>query len=197
MKQSSAAAERNRDPIVEVLNDVLPRRGLALEIASGSGQHVVHFAAHFPKLLWQPSDAEPVALRSIEAWRAESGLFNLLPPVSLDVRSAEWPVSQADALLCINMIHISPWAAAQALFRGAKRTLAAGAPLFLYGPYFREGVEAAPSNLAFDQDLRSRNPEWGLRDLEAVTSEAESCGFILDQVVSMPANNLSITYRKT
>ena len=197
MKQSSPASARNRDPIVEVLRGVLPDRGLALEIASGSGEHAVHFAASFPKLLWQPSDPEPVALRSIEAWRSESGLFNLLPPVSLDVRASQWPVPQAEALLCINMIHISPWPATQALMRGAARTLSPGCPLYLYGPFVRGGVDTAPSNLAFDLDLKARNPEWGLRDLESVSAEALAHGFMLEQVVAMPANNLSIVYRKS
>ena len=197
MKQSSPASERNRDPIVEVLRGVLPDRGLVLEIASGSGEHAVHFAARFPKLLWQPSDPEPVALRSIEAWRAESGLFNLLPPVSLDVRASQWPVPEAEALLCINMIHISPWGATAALMRGAARTLSPGSPFYIYGPFVREGVDTAPSNLAFDMDLKSRNPEWGLRDLDSVSAEALAHGFTLEQVVTMPANNLSIVYRKS
>ena len=196
MKQSSPAAERNRDPITDVLREVLPERGLALEIASGSGEHAAHFAAVFPKLLWQPSDAEPAALRSIEAWRAESGLFNLLPPVSLDVRAAQWPVLQADAILCINMIHITPWPATVGLLRGAARLLVPGAPFYLYGPYFQDDVETAPSNLAFDSDLRARNPEWGLRQLDTVVAEAKNDGFALETVVAMPANNLSVVLRK-
>ena len=196
VKQSAPATERNREPIVEVLRQLLPDRGLALEIASGTGEHIMHFAGLFPKLLWQPSDAEPAALRSIQAWRDEAGLFNLLPPVSLDVRAAQWPVTEADAILCINMVHISPWSATAGLMRGAALLLPAGSPLYLYGPYLQDDVETAPSNLAFDSDLRARNPEWGLRRLEAVVAEAEGQGFGLDRVVPMPANNLSVILRK-
>jgi hypothetical protein len=196
LKQSSPAAGRNREPIVEALRPVLPERGLVLEIASGSGEHAVHFAGAFPKLLWQPSDAEPAALRSIEAWRVESGLFNLLPPVSLDVRAGQWPVGLADAILCINMVHISPWSATSGLMRGAGRLLGPGSPLYLYGPFFQNSVETAPSNIAFDADLKARNPDWGLRQLEDVVAEGEAHGFILEQVVPMPANNLSVVLRK-
>ncbi|HET9426968.1 MAG TPA: DUF938 domain-containing protein [Allosphingosinicella sp.] len=197
MKQSSPAAGRNREPIAEVLREILPGRGLILEIASGTGEHAAFFAEAFPKLLWQPTDAEPAALRSIEAWRAESGLFNLLPPISLDVRGAHWPVTEADAILCINMVHISPWPATIGLLRGAGRLLPPGAPLYLYGPYFQKEVKTAPSNLAFDSDLKARNPEWGLRNLDTVVEEAGAHGFELDRVVQMPANNLSVVLRKT
>jgi hypothetical protein len=195
-RRSAPHVARNAAPIMDVLRDALPVRGLVLEVASGTGEHVLNFAREFPKLLWQPSDPEPVSLRSIEAWRVESGLFNLLPPVSLDARAAEWPVPQADAILCINMIHISSWLATAGLMRGAGRLLEAGAPLFLYGPYRRAGVETAPSNEAFDESLKSRNPEWGLRDLEDVSAEAEKQGLGLDRVVEMPANNLSLLFRK-
>jgi hypothetical protein len=195
-RRSAPHVARNAAPIMDVLRDALPVRGLVLEVASGTGEHVLNFAREFPKLLWQPSDPEPVSLRSIEAWRVESGLFNLLPPVSLDARAAEWPVPQADAILCINMIHISSWLATAGLMRGAGRLLEAGAPLFLYGPYRRAGVETAPSNEAFDESLKSRNPEWGLRDLEDVSAEAEKHGLGLDRVVEMPANNLSLLFRK-
>jgi SAM-dependent methyltransferase len=195
-RRSAPHVERNAEPIADVLRDALPVRGLVLEVASGTGEHSLHFAREFPKLLWQPSDPEPVSLRSIEAWRVESGLFNLLPPVSLDARAAEWPVPRADAILCINMIHISPWLATAGLMRSAGRLLEAGATLFLYGPYRRAGVETAPSNEAFDESLKARNPEWGLRDLEAVAAEAEKSGLVLDTVVEMPANNLSVIFRK-
>jgi hypothetical protein len=195
-RRSAAHVARNAAPIAEVLREILPARGLVLEVASGAGEHILHFAREFPKLLWQPSDPEPVALRSIEAWRAESGLFNLLPPVSLDARAADWPVAEADALLCINMVHISPWSATAGLLRGAGRLLASGAPLYLYGPYRRAGVETAPSNEAFDESLRARDPEWGLRELEAVVAEAVTHGLALDQVVEMPANNISAVFRK-
>lgn len=195
-RRSAPHVARNAGPIVDVLRGLLPERGLVVEIASGTGEHIVHFAGAFPKLLFQPTDPEPAALRSIEAWRAEAGQFNLLPAVALDARAAEWPVGRADALLCINMIHISPWAATEGLMRGAGRLLAAGAPLYLYGAYRRAGVETAPSNEAFDASLKARNPEWGLRDLEEVVAEAERHGLRLDKVEPMPANNLSVTFRK-
>lgn len=195
-RRSAPAAARNADPIAQVLACVLPERGLVLEVASGTGEHAVHFARAFPKLLFQPSDPEPAALRSIEAWRGQAGLFNLLPPVALDARAASWPVEAADAVLSINMVHISPWAATAGLMRGAGRLLAKGAPLYLYGPYRQEGVETAPSNIAFDESLRMRNSQWGLRDLEAVTAEAERNGLALERVVPMPANNLSVVFRK-
>lgn len=195
-RRSAPHVARNAEPIIEVLREALPARGLVLEVASGSGEHALHFARTFPKLLWQPSDPEPAALRSIEAWRAEAGLFNLLPAVALDARAAEWAVTEADALLCINMVHISPWAATVGLLRGAGRLLQPGALLYLYGPYRQAGVETAPSNEAFDADLRARDQDWGLRDLEEVVAEAEGRGFRLDRVIPMPANNLSVLFRK-
>lgn len=195
-RRSAPHVERNAEPIAAVLADVLPARGLVLEVASGTGEHALHFARVFPKLLWQPSDPEPGALRSIEAWRAEAGLFNLLPPVPLDARAAEWPVAEADAILCINMVHISPWSATARLMRGAGRLLGEGAPLYLYGAYRRDGVDTAPSNEAFDESLRARDPEWGVRDLEDVVAEAAKHGLRLDAVTEMPANNLSVVFRK-
>ncbi len=196
-RRSAPHVARNAGPIAELLRDVLPERGLVLEVASGSGEHALHFAREFPKLLWQPSDPEPAALRSIEAWRAEAGLFNLLPAVSLDARATDWTVAQADAILAINMVHISPWSATLGLLRGASRLLAPSAPLYLYGAYRQDGVETAPSNEAFDESLRERNPEWGLRELEAVVAEAETRGFALDKVIAMPTNNLSVILRKS
>lgn len=190
------AAARNAGPIVDVLREILPERGLVLEIASGTGEHALHFAEAFPKLLWQPSDPDPGALRSIEAWRASAGRFNLLPPVSLDVRAAEWPVKAAEAIIAINMVHISPWAATSGLLRGASRLLGTGAPLYLYGPYRQEGVPTAPSNEAFDHSLRERDPEWGLRTVKDVAAEAERNGLSLENVVPMPANNLSLVFRR-
>ena len=195
-RRSAPHVARNAGPIAEVLREVLPARGLVLEVASGTGEHVLHFAREFPKLLWQPSDPEAAALRSIEAWRAESGLFNLLPALPLDARAADWPVPEADAILCINMVHISPRAATTGLLRGAGRLLAAGGPLCLYGPWRRAGVETAPSNEAFDESLRARDPEWGLRSLEDVVAEAGANGLGLDGFVAMPANNLSVVLRK-
>lgn len=194
--RSSPAAERNREPILAVLREVLPERGLVLEVASGTGEHCAYFARALPGLLFQPSDAEPAALRSIEAWRSEAGLPNLLPPVALDAAADEWPVGAADALLCINMVHISPWSSTPGLIRGAGRLLAAGAPLVLYGPYRRSGVPTAASNEAFDQSLRSRNPEWGLRDLGEVSAEAEAHGLGFERLYEMPANNIIVVYRR-
>jgi SAM-dependent methyltransferase len=187
---------RNAGPIVEMLGRVLPERGLVLEVASGTGEHAVHFARAFPNLTFQPSDPEPAALRSIEAWRADVGLFNLLPAIELDARAADWPVERADAILCINMVHISPWSATVGLMRGAGRLLQAGAPLYLYGAYRQAGVETAPSNEAFDSSLRSTNPDWGVRKLEDVVAEAEKNGFAFDEVEAMPTNNLSVVLRK-
>lgn len=195
-RRSAPHVARNAGPIAEILAGILPERGLVLEVASGTGEHILHFAEEFPKLLWQPSDPEPAALRSIEAWRAESGLFNLLPAVSLDARAAEWPVPRADAILCINMIHISPWSATTGLMRGAGRLLGEGAPLYLYGPYRRADVETAPSNEAFDESLKERDPDWGLRELEEVAAEAGKNGLAVDRIVEMPANNLSVIFRK-
>jgi SAM-dependent methyltransferase len=186
---------RNADPILEVLRDVLPASGLVLEVASGSGEHAVHFARALPHLQWQPSDPDPAALASIAAWRDEAGLPNLLEPVRLDAAAPDWPVDRADALVCINMVHISPWAATLGLLASAGRLLAPKGPLYLYGAYRREGVPTAPSNEAFDQSLRSRNPDWRLRDLETVIAAAEQQGLALDQIVEMPANNLSVVFR--
>ena len=165
-----------------------------LEVASGTGEHSVHFAREFPRLLFQPSDPDPGALRSIEAWRAEAGLFNLLPAISLDARAREWPIEGAEAVLCINMIHISPWAAAAGLMRGAGRVLPPGGPLVVYGPFRRAEAPTAPSNEAFDQSLRAQNPEWGLRELDAVAAEAEKNGLRLERLWEMPANNLTILF---
>lgn len=196
VKLSSPAAERNAAPILEVLERILPAEGAVLEIASGSGQHVVHFARARPLLTFQPSDAGFDALASIEARRLEAGLPNLLPALLLDVTRDPWPVSAADAVLAINMVHISPWAACEALVRGAARILRTGAPLYLYGPYRIEGRPTAPSNEAFDQSLRARNAAWGLRALDEVARLAAAAGFALDQVVDMPANNISAVFRR-
>ena len=197
MKRHAPATERNREPILAVLREELPERGTLLEVASGTGEHSAYFAPLFPALRWQPSDANAESLASIEAWRAESGAPNLLPPVLLDAASSAWPIERADAILCINMVHISPWAATEGLMRGAGRLLAAGAPLILYGPYRRKDVTTEPSNEAFDQSLKARDPEWGLRLLEDVAAEAEANGLELRRVVEMPANNLTLVFRKT
>ena len=195
MKRSAPATERNREPIAAVLREVLPERGTLLEIASGTGEHAAYFAGLFPDWLWQPSDPDPDALASIRAWRDESGSANLLEPLRLDASARAWPVAAADAILCVNMVHISPWAATEGLMRGAGRLLAPGAPLVLYGPYRRAGVPTAPSNEAFDASLKARNPDWGLRELEAVDAEAARHGLRLERVVEMPANNLTLVFR--
>lgn len=195
-RRSAPHVARNAVPIAEVLGTILPARGLALEVASGTGEHAVHFARAFSQLEWQPSDPDPGARRSIAAWQAQAALANLLPPLELDACAADWPLDRADAILCINMVHISPWAATEGLMRGAGRLLAPGAPLYLYGPYFQAGVPTAPSNLAFDASLRDRDPEWGVRELEDVSALAREHGLALDAIVAMPANNLSVVFRK-
>jgi hypothetical protein len=192
----AAATERNREPIAGVLEAILPARGTILEIASGSGEHGVFFARHFPDWIWQPSDRDGEALASIAAWREVSGPANLRAPLRLDAAAHEWPAVEADAILCINMIHITPWAATEGLMRGAARLLPKGAPLILYGPYRRDGVSTAPSNLAFDASLRARDPSWGLRSVEAVTAEAERNGLSFDRLFEMPANNLTLAFRR-
>jgi len=188
------SALRNRDAILAVLRDTLPSAGLVLEVASGSGEHAV--ASALPGLTFQPSDPAPDALDSIAAWAQESGLPNLLPPLLLDATAPQWPIEAADAVLCINMVHISPWRATEGLFREAGRLLKPGSPLYLYGPYRRPGLPLEPSNAAFDESLRGRNPEWGLRDLEAMEALAAANGFDAAQVIEMPANNLSLIFRK-
>lgn len=190
----AAAAERNKDPILAVLRRVLPRTGLVLEIASGTGQHVAHFARALPSLQWQPSDADAQSRASVRAWVA--GLENVLAPVELDVLKRPWAVTRADAVVCINMIHIAPWACAEALVSGAGELLGAGGVLFLYGPFRRYGRHRSASNEAFDASLRASDPDWGVRDLEAVVEIAGVAGFRLEEVVEMPANNLSVVLRK-
>jgi SAM-dependent methyltransferase len=193
---TAPAAERNKEPLLEVLRRVLPARGLVLEVASGTGQHGAHFAAALPGLVWQPSDPDPDMHASIAGWTEASGASNVLPPLALDVRAMPWPMAAADAVVCINMIHIAPWAAAVHLVEGARRILRPGAPLVLYGPYRRAGRHTAPSNAAFDADLRRRNPDWGVRDLEAVAALAAESGFAFDEAVEMPANNLTVVFRR-
>jgi len=187
---------RNRAPILAVLRRVLPKQGLVLEIASGSGEHAVYFAGALPALRWQPSDPDPNALASIAAHRADAELPNLLEPLHLDVTASQWPVERADAIMCNNMIHISPWAATEGLMAGAARVLSAGGVLFLYGPYKVGGQHTAPSNAAFDEDLRRRNPAWGIRDLDDVAALAQRHGFAAPETVPMPANNLSVIFRR-
>jgi hypothetical protein len=195
--RNAPAAERNKRPILEVLQGVLPERGLVLEIASGTGQHIVHFAKGLPHLKWQPSDPDREARSSIAAHLAVERLANVRPPLDLDVHSNPWPIEKAEAIVCINMIHISPWTATVELINGAQRILPEQGILFLYGPFLRADRETAPSNEAFDADLRQRNPEWGLRELGAVSSLAGQCGLSLVKVVEMPANNISVAFRKS
>ena len=194
MKQHAPATERNREPIREVLARELPAAGTVLEIASGTGEHAVHFARAFPDVTWQPSDPDATARSSISAWRDEAALLNLAAPLALDV-GAPWPIDHADAIVCINMIHISPWEATLALFAGAARLLAPGALLYTYGPYRFDGV-TAPSNEDFDRSLRSRDPRWGVRDLRELTAAAGEHGLILRGAVAMPANNHSLLFRR-
>ncbi len=187
---------RNRDLIFDVLRVVLPKRGVILEIASGSGEHVVHFARNFPSLAFQPSDREPDASQSVAAWVKATGVTNVRAPMVLDVSQSPWPIASADGIICINMVHISPWEATLGLVRGAAAILPPTAPLYLYGPYKREGFATAPSNQAFDRSLSDRNPTWGLRDLEAVAAVAQSVGFLVPTITEMPANNLSVVFRR-
>lgn len=196
MKQTAPAAARNREPIATVLREELPERGLVLEIAAGTGEHAVHFTEAFRALEWQPTDPDPSALHSIAAWREEAGLPNLRAPLPLDAASPDWPLSAADAIVCINMIHISPWASAEGLFAGAGLLLGQDAPLVLYGPYLEDAVETAPSNLAFDQWLKDRDARFGIRRIEDVDALAARHGFARTRRVEMPANNLALTYRK-
>jgi SAM-dependent methyltransferase len=192
---TSPAAARNRDPILSVLREVLPERGTVLEIASGSGEHAVHFAAGLPQIAWQPTDLDASARESIAAHRAAAALPNLLAPLALDVHGWPWPVARADAVVAINMIHIAPWTATEALMAGAARVLPSGGVLFLYGPYREHGVHTAPSNAAFDQSLRARDPAWGVRDLGDVTALAARHGLRFERRIAMPANNLSVVFR--
>ena len=195
-RRSAPAAGRNVEPITAVLEEWLPTRGTVLELASGTGEHVVAFARHFPCLDWQPSDTDAGALASIAAWRGSAGTANIARPLAIDTRAAKWALERADAVLSINMVHISPWAAALGLLEGAGRLLAEGAPLILYGPWIEEGVETAASNRAFDADLRGRNPEWGLRTVEAFAEAAADRGFALAERQAMPANNLMLLLRR-
>jgi len=196
MKLQSPATARNKEPLAAVLREVLPTSGLVLEVASGAGEHAIFFAKHFPQLVWQPTDPDPASLASIEAHVADAGLTNVREPVALDAAGDRWPIDAADAMLCINMVHISPWSATQGLMRGAGRLLGPEAPLILYGPYRRREVETAASNEAFDQSLKARNPQWGLRNLEDVAAEARRNGLELEGVVEMPANNLTVVFRR-
>ena len=193
VRRRAPAADRNKEPILDALRRVLPQRGFVVEIASGTGQHTAHFAAALPGLQWQPTEPDATYHDSIRAWTED--LPNVKPPLALDVSERPWPVERADAILCINMIHISPWQSTLDLMDGAGAILPRGGVLFLYGPYKRNGSHTAPSNEAFDADLRSRNATWGVRDMEAVSEVAAKNGLGFVEAVAMPANNFSVLFR--
>ena len=190
------SAERNKGPILEVLSRVLPAQGKVLEIGSGTGQHVAHFAAALPGLTFQPSEMDMSRHASIAAWIREERLANVKPPLAFDVTALPWPVREVDAVVCINVIHISPWEATLALMKGAGGILPPGGVLVTYGPYRRDGRHTSPSNAQFDANLRSRNPAWGVRDLEEVASVAQREGLALEETVAMPANNFTVVFRR-
>ncbi|MCJ2189258.1 DUF938 domain-containing protein [Novosphingobium beihaiensis] len=218
-RRQAPAAARNRDPILAVLREALPPSGLVLELASGTGEHAVHFSRALPALTWQPTDPDAGARESIAAWREAEALPNLLPPLALDAAAPQWPVEAADAIVCINMdsnsceaeksaayrkydacvcinmVHISEWEATIGLFRGCSKYLTDDAPIILYGPYLEDDVETAPSNVAFDRSLRERNPAWGLRKVADVDNVAANFGFKRSNRYGMPANNLMLVYR--
>lgn len=197
-RRVAPAAARNRDAILDVLARVLPRTGIVLEVASGTGQHAVHFAAALPTITWLPSDPDAASRASIDAWRNHAALANLNAPVALDVRTSPWPVPDSlAAIVCINMIHIAPWAAAEALFRGAGERLANEGVLFLYGPYKRDGAHTAPTNEAFDSQLRATDAAWGVRNMEDVVELARQSGLSMEEAVPMPANNFSLVFKRS
>jgi hypothetical protein len=192
----SPSAERNKVPILAALRPRLPATGVVVEIASGTGQHIVHFAREVPALIWQPTDADD-ELRAAAAERIHAaGLSNVRAPLRLDVLASDWPATEASAIVCINMIHVAPWSATNGLIGGAARLLPPRAPLFLYGPFKRGGRHTAPSNESFDASLRKRNPEWGVRDLDDVEQCAEQHGLALADITEMPANNLTVTFER-
>ena len=194
--RSAPAALRNREPIAEVLRDWLPDTGVVLEVASGTGEHSVLFAERFPNLEWQPSDLSPDAVASISAWSALAALPNLSPSIEVDASRPDWPIGSADAVLNINMVHISPWSAALGILDGAARLLAPGAPLILYGPWITDQWPTEPSNLAFDADLKRRNRDWGLRKVGEFVGEAAKRGFEFIEQRQMPANNLMLLFHR-
>ena len=196
-REISPPAERNKQPILEVLARVLPATGLVLEVGSGPGQHVTHFAKGLPQLEFQPSEMDTRRHASIEAWIHHEGLTNVRSPLAFDVMRLPWPVKAADAIVCLNVIHISPWEATLGLMRGAGVMLPPGGVLVTYGPYRREGRHTAPSNEAFDADLKARDPSWGIRDMGEVADVAGSAGLELEETVAMPANNFTLVFRRS
>lgn len=193
----SPSTERNRTHILPILRRVLPAGAEVLELGSGTGEHAVYFCAHIAGLHWQPTDADPAAIDSILAWVSHAGLANIAMPLELDLQSESWPVQRADAIVAINVLHYTPWSSTAALFRGAARVLSEHGIVFCYGPYRRGNAHTAPSNLAFDEWLHKIDPRFGVRDLEAVEAEAHKQGFVLDEIVDMPSNNLSLVFRRT
>lgn len=193
--RSAPAAQRNRDSIAAVLSEWLPPSGLVLEIAGGTGEHAVHFAQRFPQLEWQPSDIHPDALASIAARRLEAGLANVRQPIVIDAGAADWPIDSAAAVLSINMVHISPWGSSLGLLAGAARLLPLDGCLILYGPWLKDDIATAESNLGFDRDLKSRDPQWGLRRVEDFAAAAKERGLSLETTRAMPANNLMLLLR--
>lgn len=194
-KRHAPATLRNRDAIAEVLARELPTSGLVLEVASGSGEHAIHFARRFPSLDWLPSDPDPIARASIAAWIDEAALSNISPPLDVDACAAIWPIASAAAILCINMTHIAPWAATAGVFTGGAQLLEQGAPLIFYGPFLKADIETAPTNLAFDAQLRAWNRDYGVRAVEDMDRVAEAHGFVRTKCTMMPANNLTLVYR--
>ncbi|MET3827429.1 hypothetical protein ABIC16_003122 [Sphingomonas sp. PvP055] len=194
-RRHAPATLRNRMAIADVLREILPFSGTVLEVASGSGEHVAYLAEEFPALEWQPSDPDPAARVSIAAWC--DGIINVAPPLDLDAGAAGWTVERAEAVLCINMVHISAWSATLGLLAGAARVLGSGAPLILYGPFLQTDVPTAPSNIAFDESLRARDPRWGLRQVESIVQVAAGHDLVQDRLIEMPANNLMLVFRRT
>ena len=193
---SYAATQSNHDAILAVLSRVLPSRGLVLEVASGTGEHATYIASHLPGIVWQPSDPDPSLRASIAAWRDVDGSTNVAVPLDLDARDDPWPITAADAIVCINLIHVAPWAACLGVLGGAGRILPPGGSLYFYGAFRVDGRHTAPSNEAFDRGLRGHDPDWGVRDLEIVAAEAAVHGLVLVETVDMPRDNLSVIFRK-
>jgi SAM-dependent methyltransferase len=194
--KTAPAVARNREPILRVLREILPPSPLVLEIASGTGEHAVWFSRALPAVTWQPTDQDPEALKSIAAWREMSGSPNLLPPKPLDAAAKAWPIARADAVISINLVHIAPWVATEGLIAGAARVLSPGGLLLFYGPFREAGQHTGAGNAAFDADLRSQNPAWGIRNLDDITALARRHGFDPPERIAMPANNLSVVFHR-
>lgn len=190
----ATATVRNREPIADVLQTCLPDNGMVLEIASGTGEHACYFGGRFPHLIWQPSEPDAHLRRSISAWAGRLGLKNVLPPLEIDAAAPTWPVVRAEAVVCINMVHIAPFAACEGLMRNAAKVLPRGGVLYMYGPFWVEGVTAAPSNEAFDASLKAQNAAWGVRDLNEVAKVGNRSGMVMRAPVAMPANNFSVIF---